>query len=169
MTQELSGHARARMTGTVRRWFEDTGAFTGFAVVFFLLGTLFVLAEVQSPSMLQWNGTGVHATQSGGIAYFSFKGQTYTLDVPTPQSFSSTIYIDPADPSIAMFGTPAARWTEAAAVAGPFAAAALLLAFGFARRSRRRQARLRQRGSLYAVKERASGNKGRRWRKVDLS
>ena len=162
VTQAQSGHAIAKVSGTVRQWFEDTGAFTGFAVALLVLGSLFVLAEVQSPSMLQWNGTGVHASQSGGIAFYSFQGQTYTLDVPTPAAFSSTVYIDPADPSTAMFSNTLTRSTEAATVAGPYAAAALLLALGFARRSRRRRLRLEQRGSLYAVKQPATGNKGRR-------
>lgn len=163
MTQAQSGHARAKVFDTLRQWFEDTGLFTGFAVALFVFGSLFVLAEVQSPSMLQWTGTGVHASQSGGIAFYSFQGQTYTLDVPTPAAFSSTVYFDPADPSTAMFSNTLTRWTEAATVAGPYAAAALLLALGFARRSRRRRLRLKQRGSLYAVKEPASGNKSRRW------
>ena len=162
MTQEKSGHARATVFGTVRQWFEDTGAFTGFALAFLVLGSLFVLAEVQSPSMLQWNGTGVHASQSGGIAFYSFQGQTYTLNVPTPAAFSSTVYIDPAEPSTAMFSNTVTRWTEAGTVAGPFAAAALLLALGFARKSRRRRLRRRQRGSLYAVEESATRKKGRR-------
>ena len=162
MTQAQAGHARAKVSDTVRQWFEDTGVFTAFAVALLVLGSLFVLAEVQSPTMLQWNGTGVHASQSGGIAFYSFEGQTYTLNVPTPSAFSSTVYIDPADPSTAMFSNTLTRSTEAATVAGPFVAAALLLALGFARRSRRRRLRLKQRGSLYAVKDPFPRNKGRR-------
>ena len=142
------GDTRAKVTTTLHRWFEDTGAFTGFAVALFVVGTLFVLAEVQSPSMLQWTGTAVHDVQSGGIAYYSFQGQTYTLNVPTPASFSSTVYIDPADPSTAMFSNTVTRWTEASTVAGPYAGAVLLLALGFARRSRRRRERLRKRGPV---------------------
>ena len=146
--REMAGDARARVTTTVHRWFEDTGVFTAFAVVFFVLGSLFVLAEVQSPSMLQWTGTAVHSVQSGGIAYYSFKGQTYTLNVPTPASFSSTVYIDPAEPSTAMFSNSLTRWTEASTVAGPYAGGVLLLAFGFARKSRRRRERLEKRGPV---------------------
>ena len=162
LTQAQSGHARATAFDTLRQWFEDTGAFTGFAVALLVFGSLFVLAEIQSPSMLQWNGTGVHASESGGIAFYSFKGQTYTLDVPTPSAFSSTVYIDPADPSTAMFSNTLTRLTEASTVAGPYALAALLLALGFARRSRRRRLRLKQRGSLYAVKNPAAESKRRR-------
>jgi len=163
VTQAQSGHARAKVSDTVRQWFEDTGLFTAFAVVLLVLGSLFVLAEIQSPSMLQWTGTGVHASQSGGIAFYSFHGQTYTLDVPTPQSFSSTIYIDPADPSTAMFGTTLARWTEAGTVAGPYAGSLLLLALGFARRAQRRRRRLKSRASgLHAVPDSITRQRGRR-------
>lgn len=139
VTRAVAGDALAKVTRTVHRWFEDTGAFTGFAVALFVVGTLFVLAEVQSPSMLQWTGTGVHATQSGGIAFYSFRGQNYTLNVPTPAAFSSTVYIDPAEPSTAMFSNTLTRWTEAGTVAGPYAGSVLLLSLGFARRSRRRR------------------------------
>jgi len=127
------------------RWFEDTGAYPAFAAALLVLGSLFVLAEIQSPSMLQWTGTPVHAVQSGGIAFYSFQGQTYTLNVATPAAFSSTIYIDPAEPSTAMFSNVVTRWTEGATVVGPYVVALLLLALGFARRSRRRRKRLQAR------------------------
>lgn len=163
MTRSVAGEARAKVAHTVHRWFEDTGAFTGFAVALFVLGSLFVLAEIQSPSMLQWTGTAVHDVQSGGIAYYQFQGQTYTLDVVSPGSWSSTVYLDPADPSTAMFGGTLTRWTEAGTVAGPYALAALLLALGFVRRSRLRRARLRIRGAaLHAVKNQTMARKGRR-------
>jgi hypothetical protein len=139
VTRARGGDALAKVTRTVHRWFEDTGAFTGFAVALFVVGTLFVLAEVQSPSMLQWSGTAVHDVQSGGIAYYSFHGQNYTLNVDSPGMWSSTVYVDPADPSNAMFANTFTRWTEAATVAGPYAGSVLLLGLGFARRSRRRR------------------------------
>lgn len=139
VTRALGGDALAKVTSTVHRWFEDTGAFTGFAVALFVVGSLFVLAEAQSPSMLQWTGTAVHDVQSGGIAYYSFRGQNYTLNVTSPGMWSSTVYVDPADPSTAMFANTLTRWTEAATVAGPYAGSVFLLALGFARRSRRRR------------------------------
>lgn len=163
MTGAQLDDAWAKVTRTVRRWFEDTGAFTGFAVALFMVGSLFVLAEVQSPSMLQWTGTAVHDVQSGGIAYYSFRGQTYTLNVATPASFSSTVYIDPADPSTAMFSNTLTRWTEAATVAGPYAGSLLLLALGFARRAQRRRRRLKSRASgLHAVPDSITRQRGRR-------
>lgn len=139
MTRAVGGDTLAKVTRTVHRWFEDTGAFTGFAIALFVVGTLFVLAEAQSPSLLQWTGTAVHNVQSGGIAYYSFHGQNYTLNVDSPDKWSSTIYLDPADPSNAMFANTVTRFTEATTIAGPYAGSVILLALGFARRSRRRR------------------------------
>jgi hypothetical protein len=142
VTRAVAGAARDK-TNIVRRWFEDTGVFTGAAIALFLLGSLFLGADVQSPSKLQWTGTAVHAVEDGGIAFYSFGGQNYTLNVASPQDFSSTVYLDPAEPSNAMFGNALLRWTEFATVGGVYIAAALLLTLGFARRSRRRRRRMR--------------------------
>jgi hypothetical protein len=122
----------------MHRWFEDMGNFVAGAVALFMMGSLFLVAAVQSPSMLQWSGTAVKAVESGGIAYYSFHGQTYTLDVTSPVLKSDTVYLDPADPSNAMFSNPVTRWTDIASVGGPYTASVLLLTLGFARRSRRR-------------------------------
>ena len=123
----------------VHRWFEDMGVFFAGAAALLVLGSLFLFAAVQSPSMLQWTGTPVKAVENGGIAYYSFQGQSYTLDVTSPLMQTGTVYLDPADPSTAMFSNPLTRWTDIATIGGPYAAAGLLLGVGFARRSRRRR------------------------------
>jgi hypothetical protein len=118
------------------------GPFTWFAAALFVLGSAFILATLQSPSYLQWTGTQVPDVQSGGIAYYSFHGVEYTLDLPTrapgQSTMSGTVVLDPADPSQAMFSRPLSKWIEGAVVVGPYATSVLVLAFGFARRSRRR-------------------------------
>ena len=139
MTRTVAGHARHMTTNRMHRWFEDMSTFVAGAVALFMVGSLFLVAAVQSPSMLQWSGTAVKAVESGGIAYYSFHGQTYTLDVTSPVLQSDTVYLDPADPSNAMFSNPVTRWTDIAAVGGPYTALVLLLTLGFARRSRRRR------------------------------
>lgn len=141
MTHIVAAKARHKETRSAHRLFEDLGAFTAGAVALFLLGSLLLLAAVQSPTMLQWTGTAVHDVQSGGIAYYSFHGQNYTLNVPSPAAWSSTVYLDPADPSNAVFGNPVTRWSDIVLVGGPYTASILLLALGFARRSRRRRLR----------------------------
>ncbi|MHB1474195.1 MAG: hypothetical protein ACYDDU_08765 [Dermatophilaceae bacterium] len=126
----------------LRRWFADMSVFAAIAVALFVFGSGFVLADLQSASLLQWTGTEVPDVQSGGIAYYSFHGVEYTMDVPMralgQSPMPSTVYLDPGDPSHAMFSRPLTKWIEAVVVLGSYAASALVLAFGFARRSQRR-------------------------------
>jgi hypothetical protein len=88
--------------------------------------------------MLQWTGTAVRAVENGGIAYYSFNGQSYTLNVTSGLPNSGTVYVDPAEPSNAIFSNSVTRWTDIGSVGGPFVASVLLLTLGFSRRSRRR-------------------------------
>ena len=121
--------------------------YTWFAAALFVLGSGFILADLQSPSLLQWTGTQVPDVQSGGIAYYSFRGVEYTLDLPVrapgQPAMPGTVVLDPADPSQAIFARPLSKWIDATLVLGPYATSVLVLAFGFARRSRRRRLRAR--------------------------
>jgi hypothetical protein len=121
--------------------------YTWFAAALFVLGSGFILADLQSPSLLQWTGTQVPDVQSGGIAYYSFRGVEYTLDLPVrapgQSAMPGTVVLDPADPSQAIFARPLSKWIDATLVLGPYATSVLVLAFGFARRSRRRRLRAR--------------------------
>jgi hypothetical protein len=146
VTRATAGHARDSTRRTLRGWFEDVGAFVTGAALLCVVGSLFLVAAAQSPTMLQWTGTPVAAVEDGGIAYYSFQGQTYTLDVTSPLQHSGTVYLDPAEPSNAIFSNPVTRWGDIATVGGPYAAAVILLALGFARRSRRRRLRERDLG-----------------------
>jgi hypothetical protein len=129
----------------LRRWFEDMSPYTWFAAALFVLGSLFILADLQSASLLQWTGTQVADVQSGGIAYYSFNGVQYTLDLPVrapgQSSMPSTVVLDPENPSQAIFSRPASKWIEATVVVGPYATSLLVLAFGFVHRTRRRRLR----------------------------
>jgi hypothetical protein len=144
--------------------------FVAGAVALFAVGSLFLGAAIQSPSMLQWTGTAVHAVDNGGIAYYSFHGQSYTLDVTAARMQAGTVYLDPADPSTAMFSSPLTRWTDIATIGGPYAASMLLLTFGFARRSARRHLRDRGPGPSFGtgLDHTALGRLRDRQREVDV-
>jgi hypothetical protein len=149
VTRAGADQARQQATNRIRRWFDDMGTYIVGAALLVVLGSLFLAAAVQSPSMLQWTGTAVGAVEDGGISYYSFHGQNYTLNVTSTLQHSSTVYVDPADPSNAILSNPVARWTDIASVGGPYAAAVLLLALGLARRSRRRHLRERDPGPSF--------------------
>jgi hypothetical protein len=151
MTRAMAGQTRDTRINHIRRTFEDLGPFVTGAALLFGVGLLFLFSAVQSPSMLQWTGTAVRAVENGGIAYYSFNGQTYTLDVTSPVKNPVTVYVDPAEPSTAMFSNPLFRWTDIASVGGPFTASVLLLTLGVARRSRRRHFKEHDLGVLYGT------------------
>ena len=144
VNRAFAGDASDMTTSRMHRLFEDMGAFIVGASAAFVVGSLFLFAAIESPSMLQWTGIPVSSVEDGAIAYYSFHGQSYTLDVTSPLMQTGTVYLDPGDPSNAMFSNPLTRWTDIATIGGPYAASALLLTAGFARRSRRR--RLKRRG-----------------------
>jgi hypothetical protein len=144
MTRAVAADARGTTTSFRDRLFEDMGPFIPGAAALLLMGSLLLFAAIQSPNILQWTGTSVQALERGGLAYYSFHGQTYALDVTTRLVQPGTVYLDPADPSNAMLANPLSRGIDVVTVGGPYAASALLLTFGYARRSRRR--RLRGRG-----------------------
>jgi hypothetical protein len=90
-----------------------------------VVGLLFALVEAQSPSRLYWTGDPVAAINSGGIVYYTVRGEQYTVDDPGPvpaHDTPVTVYIDPADPGQALLSRPT-RWVDAAAVLGWFVAA----------------------------------------------
>src|ERR1035437_226713 len=119
--------------------------YTWFAAALFVLGSGFILADLQNPSLLQWTGTEGADVPRGGVAYYSFNGVGYNLDMPIrapgQSAMPSTVVLDPENPSQAMFSRPLSKWIEATVVVGPYATSLLVLAFGFARRSQRRRLR----------------------------
>ena len=126
----------------MRHWFEGTSPFPGVALVVFVLGCGFLLADLLSPSTLQWTGQAVRGTERVGIVYYSFRGQEYTLDDPASAHVTSrTVYVDPSNPSNAMLDNTLNRAVDIATVGGSYVLSALLVAVGFARRGRRRRKR----------------------------
>lgn len=122
--------------------FEGTGPFPGFALAFVILGSVFLLAAALSPNTLQWTGQAARGTERGGILFYSYGGQTYTLDDPAASpAAAQTVFVDPSNPSNAMLDSPFDRWIDLLTIGGPYAAAALLLATGYLRRARNRHRR----------------------------
>jgi hypothetical protein len=107
------------------------------ALCFVALSGLFFLTAILSPTVIQWTGTPVHSTYRGGIVYYSYRGQNYTLDDPSAATFhETTVWLNPANPSDAMLDNPLDRDIDIASIIGPLLVAAVLLALGLRRRRR---------------------------------
>ena len=120
-----------------RRWLQGTGPFSGLAVGFLLLGGLFLLIAMWSPSWILWTGHPVPSSERGGIVFYSYRGQNYSLDPPSRFVFhETTVYLEPANPSVAMLNDPVERAIDLVTVGGPVVVAVVLLGFGFRRRRR---------------------------------
>jgi hypothetical protein len=99
---------------------------SGVALALLVVGLLFLLAELQSPSRLYWTGDAVSGTNSGGIIYYQVAGEDYTLDAPgAPPAHDTpvTVYVDPDDPGQAL-ASRVTKWVDAGAVLVWFVAAA---------------------------------------------
>ncbi len=126
----------------VRSRFEGTAPMLVGASVFFIVGCLFLVGALTGPTRVQWTGRSVQGTERGGIVYYSYNGQNYSLD-STSRFMSNTVYFDPSDPHSAMLGNAADRVLDIVTVAGPYAIATIILVVGTSRRIRRRRARRR--------------------------
>jgi len=131
--------------GRVRNWFDGAGWFVGLAVALFVFALLALLVGLQSPDRLLWTGQQVTGTEQGGVIYYRWQGQSYTLDA---QGYGSSqavsIYLDPGDPSQGVVDNVADRVAAVLLVGVPVAAGVALLAVGGTRNyrwGRRKRAR----------------------------
>jgi hypothetical protein len=129
---------RPRLSGAL----AHTSTKVSLALV--VVGLLFALVELQSPSSLYWTGKAVHGTNSGGIVYYRVGGKNFTLDAPgaaPSHDTPVTVYVDPDDPGQGLLSR-STRWVDAAGVLGWFVAAGACVGIAALRRasSRRRAA-----------------------------
>ena len=112
-----------------------------WASVLAVVGLLFVALVLQSSTAVLWTGTRVDGYSQGGITYFTYEGQPYTI-VDDGQAAGDTtreptaVYVPTDDPGQARQDSRL-RWLDAAAVLVGFVGAAAVLVSGFARRRRR--------------------------------
>jgi hypothetical protein len=105
-------------------------------VFFALLGSLVLLSSLTGPGSVQWTGTTVRGTESGGIVYWTYEGQTHSLD-HTSRFASTTVAFDPRHPyTSAMLEYPVERRFDEIGVLAPFVIA-LGIAGSAVSRSRR--------------------------------
>jgi hypothetical protein len=128
----------------VRKWFDGAGWFVGLAAVLFVFALLALLVGLQSSDSLLWTGQRVTGTEQGGLIYYRWQGQSYTLDVPGYGSSQAvSVYLDPGDPGHATVDNVLNRVVAVLLIGVPVAGGVALLAAGGTRNYRwaRRNAR----------------------------
>ena len=121
----------------VRKWYDGSGWFVAGAVVLLVIAALALLAGLQSPDRVLWTGQGVTGAERQGIVYYSWHGQSYSIDASGNGSAKDvSVYLDPADPSQAMIDNIPDRVVAGLLIAGPVVAALVLLVLGGTRNYR---------------------------------
>jgi hypothetical protein len=132
--------AHTRVVGAlarVRKWYDGSGWFVAGAAVLLVFAVLALLVGLQSPDHVLWTGQGVTGTEHQGIVYYSWHGQTYSIDAPgTGSANAVSVYLDPADPSQAMIDNIFDRVLASLLILGPVVAALVLLVLGGTRNYR---------------------------------
>ncbi len=112
-----------------------------WASVLAVVGLLFVALVLQSSTAVLWTGTRVDGYSQGGITYFTYEGNPYTI-VDDGQAAGDTtrvhrdVYVPAHDPGDARQDS-GLRWVDAASVLVWFVAAAGVLVSGALHRRRR--------------------------------
>jgi hypothetical protein len=138
------------MMQRIRASLDGSGPYLWAALAFSLLGALLLIAQVESPDFVIWNGHCVTATEQGGLAYFQVNGQQFAVDdvaapADAPTRTVSVCYYA-SHPEQAVLLHPGERWFEAGLIGLPLLAAAMILIVGLViepLRIRRRQEKLR--------------------------
>jgi hypothetical protein len=121
----------------VRDRLEGNRLLTAAVVLLVLVGSLILHSSLTGDSGLQWTGTKVHGVERGGIVYYSYKGQNYSLD-HSSRFASNTVAFDANDPAdTAVLVYPLDRDLEAAAVLACYLAAIALAGYAVLRARRR--------------------------------
>jgi hypothetical protein len=90
---------------------------------------------------VRWTGTSVQGDERGGIVYYTYHGQNYSLD-DTSRFDSHTVYFNPKHPDTsAELGNSAETVVDIASVAVPFLIALAIVAFKARRVWRTRRTR----------------------------
>jgi hypothetical protein len=121
----------------VRKWYDGSGWYVAGAVVLLVIAALALLAGLQSADRVLWTGQGVVGAEHQGIVYYSWHGQSYSIDASGNGSAKAvSVYLDPADPSQAMIDNIPDRVVAGLLIVGPVVAALVLLVLGGTRNYR---------------------------------
>jgi len=136
-----------RLRARIRRWCDGIGGFIAVAVLCLVFGLLGIAVEAQDPSRLRWTGDKVSAYTEGGIAFYTYHGERYTMNARGVPAGSprepATVYVDPDDPTTAWMYTRVDDLTTGLYIVLPFTLSVGVVAAGVIRRSLHARKRLR--------------------------
>jgi hypothetical protein len=137
----------------IREAFDGMQPFVVCAAVLVVFGVFCIFLELQSASVVQWDGIKVHGDTHGGVTTYRYAGLDYSIDntaisADDERHLPTTVWLardDPTNPERAFIESPWDRWTDFVFVTGWFFGALLLLLAGFIRatlRHRERETRM---------------------------
>ena len=128
----------------MRRLFEGTGLFGGFALTLWVIGLALFGSILISPHGWQWwmDVRSVQGHEQDGIVYYSVGGAHQTIaDQNSDRSGPATVYFLASDPSDGSLHNTANQVIDWSATTGPVAVGTALMVAGLVKRRRRRLAR----------------------------
>jgi hypothetical protein len=125
-----------RVPRPIRAAVDGLGNYLAGTTACLVLALLAFLLVLQSPpDKLLWTGTAVSGAERGGLVYYRWHGQSYTMDVPGNASKPRyTVYLDPSDPEGAIAESVPRRALDGLLVIGPLVLGGALLGLGLWRR-----------------------------------
>lgn len=113
------------------------------AAVLFVVGVMFALLDLQSPSIVYWTGDRVVGTSQQGLVDYDYRGRHYTIDNERQSSTATdteqlAVFVDPDHPGDGKLDSPE-RWIDLAVLVLWFGAAVVVLIVGSVRTRRRRE------------------------------
>ncbi|HEX4831043.1 MAG TPA: hypothetical protein VH478_08125 [Trebonia sp.] len=125
------------MIGRIREWFDGSGLYLAGAGVLLALALLSALLSLQVDGLM-WTGQPASGTEQNGIVYYTWHGQSYTVDDSSGGGDGShvTVYLNPGSPAGAVVNNPTDRLITELMVGIPFLASAGLVILGGTRNYR---------------------------------
>lgn len=117
---------------------EGNRGLVAVVVILVAVSLLILHSCLSGPTAVQWTGTKVAGDERGGIVYYSYGGQQYSID-DNGRFNSTTVAFDDSDPSgTAMLLNPYERGFEIAGVVVPYLLAGGIVGLTLYRRRQRR-------------------------------
>jgi hypothetical protein len=129
----------------LRERFDGLSGYVAVACLLLFVSVLGLLIEAQSSDKVLWTGTKVVGSEHGGIVFYRYQGQQYSLDgTGFDNKARITVYFDPSNPDSAQTDSLVVRAIDLGFTALPFTLAFLVVGRGMYRRKTADKGRVRE-------------------------